>query len=340
MMERYSRQMLFQPIGAKGQQKLTEKHVVIIGGGALGTGNAETLVRAGVGRVTIIDRDFVELSNLQRQQLYAESDALERLPKAVAAEQRLQAINSAARIKGIVDDVAPYNIEDYIAGADLVLDATDNFEIRMLINDACHKHGIPWIYGACVGSYGLTMTIVPGKTPCLHCLLKAVPLGGATCDTVGVIAPAVQMVTAHQTVEALKILVEDFASLRPTLVSFELWSNQHSSINVQKMKKDSCPTCGNSPTYPYLTSEEYLSQTTVMCGRNSVQISPPHKQNLDFDRLEETLGMQGKVERNKFLLSFSVNNYRLTVFPDGRSIIQGTQDVSTARTLYNRYIGG
>lgn len=228
MSDRYSRQELFQPIGIKGQQKLSQKHVLIIGAGALGTGSSEALVRAGVGRITIVDRDYVEWSNLQRQQLYTEDDAAQRIPKAIAAENRLRQINSEVNIRALVTDVTTEEIESLVDGVDLIMDATDNFDTRLLINDASQKYQIPWVYGALVGSYGLTYTILPGKTPCLSCLLETVPLGGATCDTVGVISPAVQMVVAYQTAEALKILVEDFDAVRPTLLSFDLWTN-HSS---------------------------------------------------------------------------------------------------------------
>lgn len=214
MNDRYSRQELFQPIGRAGQRKLGQKHVLIVGAGALGTANAEVLARAGVGKLTLADRDYVEWSNLQRQQLYTESDAEQRLPKAVALKKRLAAINSEIEIAAAVVDVTPVEIERLTNGVDLIVDGTDNFETRLILNDISQKRRIPWIYGACVASYGLSYTVLPGQTPCLQCVMERVPMGGETCDTAGVIAPAVQMVSAHQTSEALKILVEDFSALR------------------------------------------------------------------------------------------------------------------------------
>ena len=202
-MERYSRQILFAPIGEEGQKALMEKHVLIIGAGALGTANAEMLARAGVGKLTIIDRDYVEWSNLQRQQLYVEDDAENRLPKAIAIKNHLAQINSEVIVQAYVDDVTSSNIENWITGVDVIVDSTDNFETRLLINDVSLKHSIPWIYGGCVGSYGLSFTVIPNQTPCLHCLLKHIPFDGLTCDTVGVISPIVSMVTSHQTTESV-----------------------------------------------------------------------------------------------------------------------------------------
>lgn len=338
MSERYSRQELFQRIGVNGQQKISQKHVLVVGAGALGTGNAEALVRAGVGRITIVDRDYVEWSNLQRQQLYTERDAAERLPKAIAAENRLRTINSEVDIRAIVTDVTTEEIEGLVDGVDLILDATDNFDTRLLINDASQKYIIPWIYGALVGSYGLTYNIIPGKTPCFTCLLETVPMGGATCDTAGVISPAVQMVVAYQTAEALKILVEDYDALRPTLLSFDLWSNQHATIRVDRMKKEGCRSCGSEPSYPYLSQANH-TKTAVLCGRETVQIRPPAPMKRDLEQLAQSLAVHGKIERNPYLLSLSVGEHRLAIFLDGRVLVHGTKDVSEARTLYHRYLG-
>ncbi|KON69006.1 thiamine biosynthesis protein MoeB [Peribacillus butanolivorans] len=339
MNERYSRQELFSPIGVKGQQKISKKHVLVIGAGALGTGSAEGLVRAGIGKLTIVDRDYVEWSNLQRQQLYCEEDAEKRMPKAVAAENRLKALNSDVIVKSHVLDVSVEELERLVDRVDLILDATDNFDTRMLINDISQKFKIPWIYGACVGSYGISYTIVPEVTPCLNCLLETVPIGGLTCDTAGIISPAVQTVVAYQLTEALKILVEDYDSLRNKIVSFDLWKNEHTSINVKKLKKDSCLSCGSKRTYPHLS---YLNQTktAVLCGRESVQIRPAMKFERDLVQLEKNLLAQGgKIVRNPYLLSFTIGHHRLVVFKDGRALIHGTKEIAEAKSLYHRYLG-
>ncbi|WP_408009353.1 thiazole biosynthesis adenylyltransferase ThiF [Pseudalkalibacillus sp. A8] len=339
MTGRYSRQTLFTPIGEAGQQKIREKHVLIVGAGALGTGNAEALVRAGVGKLTIVDRDYVEWSNLQRQQLYGEKDAVDRLPKAIAAKSRLSLINSDVEIEAHILDATPEELENLITGVDLILDATDNFDTRMMINDISQKYSIPWIYGACVGSYGISFTILPGTSPCLNCMLDSVPIGGLTCDTAGIISPAVQMVVAYQTAEALKILVEDWAALRGKLVSFDVWTNQQTAINISKAKKEECLSCGKEPTYPYLAYENQ-TKTAVLCGRDSVQIRPPNRQHRDLTAMKEMLEDKGgRIEQNPYLLSFTVNDRRMVLFNDGRALIHGTKDKSEAKTLYHRYFG-
>lgn len=339
MNERYSRQELFTPIGLQGQSNLRKKHVLVIGAGALGTGSAEVLVRAGVGKLTIVDRDYVEWSNLQRQQLYTEKDASERIPKAVAAKDRLTLINSEVVIESHVMDVAVEELEQLVKNVDLIMDATDNFDIRMIINDISQKYHIPWIYGACVGSYGISYTIIPRETPCLSCLLETVPMGGVTCDTVGIISPAVQMVVSYQTTEALKLLVEDYDVLRNKLVSFDLWKNQHAAINVDKVKKESCLSCGSNPTYPYLTFSNQ-TKTAVLCGRDTVQIRPPKPIDRNLESLANTLSKQeGKISQNPYLLSFSIGEQRLVFFKDGRVLIHGTKDIAEAKTLYHRYLG-
>lgn len=339
MSDRYSRQELFTPIGIEGQSRLSKKHVLVIGAGALGTGCAEILVRAGVGKLTIVDRDYVEWSNLQRQQLYCEEDANLRIPKAVAAKERLTLINSTVEITSHVMDVSVEEIKQLVTDVDVIMDATDNFEIRMIINDISQKYKIPWIYGACVGSYGISYTIIPGETPCLSCLLETVPIGGMTCDTAGIISPAVQMVVSHQTTEALKILVEDYHSLRRKLVSFDLWKNHYAAINVDQTKKESCLSCGSKKTYPYLA---YSNQTkmAVLCGRDTVQIRPPERMERDLESLATILSAQGvEIKRNPYLLSFSLSKHRLVIFKDGRALIHGTKDIVEAKTLYHRYLG-
>ncbi|AEH49077.1 thiazole biosynthesis adenylyltransferase ThiF [Parageobacillus thermoglucosidasius] len=341
MNERYSRQELFAPIGEEGQQKIAKKHVLVIGAGALGTGNAEALVRAGVGKITIVDRDYVEWSNLQRQQLYGEADAKEHIPKAIAAKRRLEEVNSDVMIDAIVGDVTAQELEELISERkpDLLIDATDNFDTRMIINDAAYKYHIPWIYGACVGSYGISYAFIPGKSPCFHCLLETVPAGGLTCDTAGIISPAVQMVVAYQVAEALKILVEDWSSLRNKLVSFDLWKNQHAAIRVDQVKKEDCPTCGAHPSYPYL-SYDHQTKTAVLCGRNSVQIRPAGQRHYDLQELAELFAKQGlRVDANPYLVSVSLGEQRLVVFQDGRALIHGTKDIQEAKTIYYRYLG-
>ncbi|MEH7304163.1 thiazole biosynthesis adenylyltransferase ThiF [Neobacillus drentensis] len=339
MINRYSRQELFSPIGKDGQQRISDKHVLIIGVGALGSACAEALVRAGIGKLTIVDRDYVEWSNLQRQQLYTEEDAKNRIPKVIAAKNRLTAINSSVKMEAIIADASVLELEDWAKKVDLIMDATDNFETRMIINDVSQMYGVPWIYGACVGSYGISYTIIPEKTPCLSCLVETVPLGGLTCDTAGIISPAVNMVVSFQISEALKILVGDLDSLRNKLVSFDLWKNQYSSIQVDKLKKRDCPSCGEERTYPYLSFENQ-TKTAVLCGRDSVQIRPSIPMVRDLEALEKIFANQGgAVERNPYLLSYTVNSHRLVLFKDGRVLVHGTKDISAAKALYHRYLG-
>lgn len=339
MNHRYSRQELFLPIGKDGQEKISSKHILVIGAGALGSGCAEALVRAGVGQLTLVDRDYVEWSNLQRQQLYSEEDAKNRIPKVIAAKKRLAAMNSSVAIEAIIADASVSELEDWAKKVDLIIDATDNFETRMMINDVSQKYNVPWIYGACVGSYGISYAILPEKTPCFACLLDRVPLGGLTCDTAGIISPAVTMVISYQISEALKILVGDLDSLRNKLVSFDLWKNQYSAINVDSLKKEDCPSCGRKRTFPSL-SYENQTKTEVLCGRDSVQIRPPFPTVRDLEALENVLANQGgRIERNPYLLSFSVHPHRLVFFKDGRVLIHGTKDISEAKALYHRYMG-
>ncbi len=337
-MDRYSRQILFSPIGEEGQKQLGEKHVLIVGIGTLGTQSAEMLTRAGVGKLTIVDRDYIEWSNLQRQQLYTEEDARKRTPKAVAAKERLQKINSEIEINAHIMDVTPTELERLIVGVDLMLDATDNFDIRMIMNDISQKHKIPWIYGSCVGSYGMSFTIQPEQTPCLHCLMETVPVGGQTCDTAGIIHPAASQVVVHQTTEALKILTNNLSALRKKLISFDVWANHIVQMDVSPMKKQDCPSCGENATYPFLQFDEQ-TKTAVLCGRDSVQIRPPTTQQRNLKQLAEHLKKTGgEIESNEFLLSFRINEERMVIFNDGRALIHGTNDVEKAKTLYHRYL--
>ena len=334
MTDRYSRQIRFRPIGQDGQDQLAERRVVIIGLGALGTASAEQLVRAGVGRVTLIDRDYVEWSNLQRQQLYTERDARERLPKAVAAKQRLCEVNSTVTIEAIVEDVTATNIDRLVAQADLIMDATDNFAIRMLINDVAAQRKIPWIYGACVASYGMTYTVLPQETPCLHCLLNHLPKQQDTCDTRGIISPAVQLVASHQVTETLKLLTGAKASLRRTLLSFDLWTNQQSQIDVTSLKQAACPSCGDAAVYPYLNGTPL--QFVTLCGRDTVQVRGEGKR--DLVRLENEIRARGmKSQRNPYLLMFETEQHRIVAFADGRILIHGEADPEQAKQTYATY---
>jgi adenylyltransferase/sulfurtransferase len=332
---KYSRQILFAPIGAKGQEKLLQSRVVILGCGALGTAQANALVRAGVGTVRIVDRDFVEESNLQRQMLFDEADAKESLPKAVAAERKLRQINSDVRVEGIVADADSSNIEEFIEGFDAVLDATDNFETRYLLNDAAVKLGIPWVYGAVVGSYAATMTILPGRTACLACIFPKSPQGmQETCDTVGVIGPAVSWAAAVQSAEALKILLGHESELHGSLVTYDLWNN-----HFQQVKAPRDPQCRVCMAHEFAYLEQGAASHISMCGRNSVQIHPSQSRGLDLAALKTRLERFGPVLANEFLLKCSLNPYELTVFSDGRVIVKGTQDAAVARGLYARFIG-
>lgn len=338
MAERYSRQQLFKPIGSKGQEKIQNKHVLIVGAGALGSASAESFVRAGIGKLTIIDRDYVEWSNLQRQQLYSEQDAREKMPKAIAAKNRLEQINSEVQIHAFVMDAVPENMESLLKNVDVIIDATDNFDIRFVINDLSQKHKIPWVYGSCVGSYGMSYTVIPQETPCLHCVLKNVPVTGVTCDTAGIISPTVQIVAAYQVAEAFKILVGDFAAVRKTFFMFDIWSNQNHFIKLRKIKTDDCPSCGLNRTYLYL-SYENQTKVAALCGRNTVQIRPVENKKYDFDDIEKVLNKLGKVDRNPYLLSCQLDDYRVVIFRDGRVFIHGTNDISKAKQLYYRVFG-
>ncbi|GLY10958.1 ThiF family adenylyltransferase [Pseudobacillus badius] len=340
MQGRYSRQELFSPVGKKGQKKLQEKHVLLVGAGALGTGNAEALVRAGVGRLTIIDRDYVEESNLQRQQLYSEEDARLAIPKAVAAKRRLTAINSAVRIHAEVIDASYTELLEWAKEADLIIDATDNYETRLMINDVAHQLGVPWIYGACTGSHGMVFVVLPGQTPCLRCLWEKGAVGsGHTCDTAGIISPAATHVISYQVTEAMKILVEDWQALNGRLIMFDLWKNMHKEINVGKVKRSTCPTCGESPVYPHLSSEN-LTKTAVLCGRDTVQIRPAKPGEVNLPALEQTFARQGySVKRNPYMVTIHFSPHRLVVFYDGRVLVHGTNDEAEAKKYYARLFG-
>lgn len=333
--EKYSRQILFQPIGKEGQETLLSSKVVLIGCGALGTAQANALVRAGIGTLRIVDRDFVEESNLQRQSLFDESDARESLPKAIAAERKLKQINSDVRAEGVVADATSRNVEELVRGFDVILDGTDNFEARFLLNDAAVKIGIPWIYGAVVASSAVTMTILPGRGPCLSCVFPAPPKGvHETCDTVGVIGPAAAWTAAIQVTEAIKILLGRNEELHGSLFSFDIWQNR--TQQVMPKRDPDCQTCGRR-IFTYLGLGEPMPIT--LCGRDAVQIRHREPRGLDLSVLKARLERFGSVRANNFLLKFSFDGYELTVFPDGRAIIKGTQDPAVARGIYAKYIG-
>jgi molybdopterin-synthase adenylyltransferase len=343
--ERYSRQILFSGIGEAGQQKLLDAGAVLVGCGALGSVAASLLVRAGIGHLRVIDRDFVESSNLQRQALFDEADAGQSLPKAIAAERRLRAINSSVTIEGIISDVTPKNVAELLGGFPLILDGTDNFETRLLLNDAAVSLGVPWIYAAAVGSYGVTMTVRPGETACLACVLESNdsadghPNGQPsaaeeTCDTAGVLNSAVGVVASIEVAEAVKLLTENWGALNGRLVSCDVWTGKFQSVHVARNPE--CRACARRD-FAFLSGAAQPHIT--LCGRDSVQI---HERNrrLDLQELGRRLGASaGEVRNNDFLLRFSVPPYDLTVFADGRAIIKGTKDPSIARSLYARYIG-
>jgi len=344
--ERYSRQILFGEIGEAGQQRLLDSSAVIVGCGALGTSLANLLVRAGVGKLRIVDRDFVEPSNLQRQTLFEESDAQESLPKAVAAERRLRAINSGVSVEGIVADVSSKNAEELLRGFPLILDGTDNFETRFLLNDvAVHLH-VPWIYAAVVSSYGVTLTVRPEETACLACALESgeAPegengsrvLSGAedTCDTIGVLGAAAGVIASIEAAESIKLLVGKTESAGGRLVSFDVWSGRFQSVRVARN-----PECRACVRHDFQYLEGDAQPHLTMCGRDSVQIHERRRQ-LDLAALAKRIAPTvAEVRENGFLLRFRVPPYEMTVFADGRAIIKGTRDTSIARSLYARYIG-
>ena len=342
-LDKYSRQILLSGIGREGQERLLQASAVLVGCGALGTAVASLLVRSGLGRLRIVDRDFVEPSNLQRQTLFEESDAREATPKAVAAIRRLRAINSDSQVEGIVTDLAPANAEGLLAGFPLILDGTDNFETRLLVNDAAISMNVPWIYAAAVSTYGVCMTVRPGHTACLACLLESDHVGRAppgaagqeTCDTAGILNAAAGAVASIQAAEALKLLIGKPEALHGRLISCDVWTGRFQAIRIAR--DPACRACGRHDL-SYLGGKAQPHIT--MCGRDSVQIHE-HRQRLDLGSLEERLlaASVTDVRGNGFLLRFRVAPYEMTVFPDGRAIVKGTQDPSVARGLYARYIG-
>jgi molybdopterin/thiamine biosynthesis adenylyltransferase len=335
---RYSRQILFSGIGKEGQAQLIASKVALVGCGALGAVQASLLVRAGIGTLRIIDRDFVEESNLQRQILFDEEDVKAMLPKAVAAEKKLRSANSLVQVEGLVEDVNASSIERLLGGFDLIIDATDNFDARFLLNDYAVKKGIPWIYGACVGSYGLTFPILPGDTACLRCVFESPPPAGVSpsCDTAGVIGPIVSVIAGMQVAEALKILLGRKETVNRKIITTDLWDNRREAIDLPRPHSE-CPCCGRRE-FPYLEGS-LGSDVTTLCGRNSVQIRRREAGSMDLDGLAQRLGPIGRIEKNRFLLRASIDGYQVTVFADGRAIITGTYNPAVAKSIYARYIG-
>ena len=340
MLDRYSRQTLFGPIGKEGQERLQAASATIIGCGALGTVLANNLCRAGIGRLVIADRDYIELNNLQRQILFDEDDVARHLPKAIAAAEKLRRVNSEVRVEALVEDINADGIEALVRETDLVLDATDNFETRYLINDVCVKHGRPWIYSGVIASYGVTMNILPGETPCLRCVFPEMPAPGttATCDTAGVLNGIVGAITGIAATEALKILLKS-EKISRALLWMDLWENTTERIELPRQQD--CPTCGRHQ-YEFLETLAGPSSTSL-CGRNAVQVraalARKNGSTIDFAALAQRLQAVGQVNYNEFRLRCTVDGYELTVFPDARAIIKGTDDEQVARSVYARYIG-
>ncbi len=344
-LDRYHRQILFSGINVAGQRRICQGRVLICGAGALGSVAADLLVRAGVGLVRLADRDYVEWHNLQRQVLYDEQDVQQGLPKAIAAQRKLQRINSQVEVDARVVDVNHRNIRSLAADVDMIVDGTDNFETRFLLNDFALHSGTPWVYGGCIGAEGQTMTILPGETPCLRCLMSDTPPPGTTptCDTAGILGPIVNVIASMEACETLKILSGNREAVSRTLNVIDLWDNRLRQIGLQALyqapdgQTGPCPAC-HGREFPWLEGQRGQS-TVVLCGRNAVQLSPPQERELNLKTLADKLRGVGVVTLNPYLLRFEADGYRVTVFPDGRAIVTGTEDETEARSVYARYIG-
>ena len=338
-LDRYRRQVRYAPLGEDGQQRLLASRVLICGCGALGSVIADTLARAGVGFLRIVDRDFVELDNLHRQVLFNEQDAAVQLPKAVAAAQHLASINSSIQIEPIVADINPTNIRRLAEGVDLLLDGTDNFETRYLINDFAVATNTPWIFGGCVGTEGQTMAIVPGQTPCLACIMPTPPPASAqpTCETAGVLSPIVNVIASLQAIEAIKLLSGNRENLNPAMTIFDLWNNQVRPLKMTSARLADCPTCGKHE-FDWLEGKR-ISTTTRICGRNSVQISPTSADDFNLPAIADRLSTLGSVKSSPYLVRCEIESYQLTIFADGRTIVGGTDDPVIARSVHAKYVG-
>jgi len=334
-MKRYSRQMLFPPIKGEGQKKLLNSSVLVVGVGALGSSILEQLARAGIGHIIIIDRDYVELSNLQRQTLFTEEDVKQIKPKAIAAKEKIEQINSSIHIEAYVEHISKDNIEKFINNIDIIFDGTDNFSTRYLLNDVAYKYKIPFVYGGVVSSRGMSALFIPMKTPCFRCLMKDNYSEGQTCDTVGVINSAVNIVTSLQVTEALKYLTNNLEDLHGSLISFDVWRNELTKIKLSKVDPQ-CKTC-QLEQYPAL-NEEQMTKETILCGRNTIQIQ--HHRGFDLKEWKEKLSVIADVSETPFLLRARIReDITFVLFPNGRLLVQGTEDMIKARTLYDRYIG-
>jgi molybdopterin-synthase adenylyltransferase len=337
-LERYARQILFKPFAREGQDRLRNACATVIGCGALGSASAEMLVRAGIGSVRLVDRDFVELGNLHRQSLFTEEDVREGLPKAVAAQRALRSINSEVEVLAVVQDLSSESIAEVCASSTVLLDGTDNFETRYLINDFAVAKSIPWIYGACLGSFGTACLIDPGHTPCFRCLCEEPPPSGGveTCDTAGVIAPVVQVVAAFQVAQAMKLFAPD-THREWRLLQVDVWQDSWRTLSLSQMKRPDCECCVER-RFRFLAGREE-SRLTRLCGRNAVQVSPGRSVSIDFEELARRLAVAVQVSFNAYMMTIQLPEHRIVLFPDGRSIIQGTEDFGEARSIYARYIG-
>ncbi len=337
---RYARQIRYAPFGEAGQLKLAAARALVCGCGALGSVIANTLVRSGLGYVRLVDRDFLELNNLQRQVLFDEADVEAGLPKAIAATNKLRAINSQVTVDPIVTDVDFTNIEELTDGIDVILDGTDNFETRMLLNDVALKRRIPWVYGGCLGAEGQTMTILPGDTACLRCLMNDTPPPGTTptCDTAGILAPIVNIIASLQANEALKIASGNRTAINRQLTIIDVWDNRIRQVSLESLRESGqCPAC-NGSDYPWLDGSR-ASRSAILCGRNAVQLSPPDRATMSLEKLAEKLSAVGRVTQNRYLVRATIDDFVLTLFADGRAIVSGTDDISTARSVYAKYVG-
>lgn len=339
MNTRYSRQKLFKPISEQGQMSLRKAIVTVIGCGALGSVIAETLARAGIGTLHLVDRDYVEFSNLQRQQLFTEQDAHNMVPKVVAAEKRLLEIRSDMKLHTYLENADNVLMEQLAAECHLIMDATDNFETRLLINDVSQKYGIPWIHGAVVGSTGSVFPFIPGKSACFRCLLPVLPAVNETCDTVGVIAPAVQITASLQCAEAMKWLTGNHSAMRTKFHHFDVWQNEQYDIGISRIQNENCLACGSAPTYPSL-QENHRMETAVLCGRDAVQILPNKFRTVSLEDAELVAAkFKTSMKRTPYFVQFYAFDYRMILFKNGRLLIHGLKDIKKGRTLYHQLFG-
>lgn len=337
---RYARQISYARFGREGQERLAHATALVVGVGALGSVIANTLARSGVGKLRIVDRDYIEWNNLQRQVIYTEEDVRQRLPKAIAAKNHLSAANSDIQIEAEIADVDHRNIERLCQGVDVIVDGTDNFEVRFLLNDASLKLGIPWVYGGCIGAEGQTMTIMPGEGPCLRCIIPDSPPPGTTptCDTAGILAPIIGVIASLESMEALKILSGHRTQVNRTLTVFDLWENRIRPVKLGSINdRSGCPACGQH-NLEWLAGKRG-SQSAVLCGRNAIQLNFAEEESVDLTALAENLRQHGTVEANPYLLRATIGDHAFTLFGDGRCIVHGTDDPAEARSLHARYIG-